>query len=83
KFSLANYDEEKKSFQAATKLSDTVADKQLKERTTITFNKIGAEQRDSILQAGIALQKAGVLPADVNVQKAVDDLIADQYVATN
>ncbi len=33
KFTLANYDEEKKSFQAATKLSDAVADKQLKERT--------------------------------------------------
>ena len=81
KYALANYAEEKKSFQAVTKLSDEVADKQLKERTTITFNKIGPEQRDSILQAGIALQKAGVLPADVNVQKAVDDLIDDKYVA--
>src|SRR6476661_4993034 len=83
KYSLANYADEKKSFQNATKLSDEIADRQLKERTTITFNKIGAEQRDSILQAGIALQKAGVLPADVDVKKAVDDLIADQYVATN
>jgi sulfonate transport system substrate-binding protein len=83
KYSLANYAEEKKSFQNATKLSDEIADRQLKERTTITFNKIGAEQRDSILQAGIALQKAGVLPANVDVKKAVDDLIADQYVATN
>jgi sulfonate transport system substrate-binding protein len=83
KFSLANYDAEKHAFQAATKLSDAVADKQLKERTTITFNKIGPEQRDSILQAGLALQKAGVLKDDVDVKKAVDDLIADQYVATN
>ncbi len=83
KFSLANYNEEKKSFQAATKLSDAVADKQLKERTTITFNKIGPAQRDSILQAGIALQKAGVIKPEVNVQQVLDDLIADQYVATN
>jgi sulfonate transport system substrate-binding protein len=83
KFSLANYAEEKDAFQAATKLSDAVADKQLKERTTITFNKIGPEQRDSILQAGLALQKAGVVAADVNVSKAVDDLIDAQYVATN
>ncbi|HEY4140060.1 MAG TPA: aliphatic sulfonate ABC transporter substrate-binding protein [Pseudolabrys sp.] len=83
KYSLANYAEEKKAFQAATKLSDAIADRQLKERTTITFNKIGPDQRDSILQAGIALQKAGVLKADVDVKKAVDDLIADQYVATN
>ena len=81
KYSLANYAEEKKSFQAATKLSDAIADRQLKERTTITFNKIGPEQRDSILQAGLALQKAGVLKADVDVKKAVDDLIDAQYVA--
>jgi sulfonate transport system substrate-binding protein len=80
KFSLANYAEEKKAFQAATKLSDAVADKQLKERTTITYNKIGPEQRDSILQAGIALQKAGVIPASVDVKKALDDLVDDKYV---
>jgi sulfonate transport system substrate-binding protein len=83
KLSLDNYADEKKAFQGATKLSDEVADRQLKERTTITYNKIGPEQRDSILQAGIALQKAGVVPADVDVQKALDDLIADGYVATN
>ena len=83
KHSLANYADEKKSFQAATKLNDAIADRQLQERTTITFNKIGPEQRDSILQAGIALQKAGVLKADVDVKKAVDDLIDDKYVATN
>ncbi|HXX26538.1 MAG TPA: aliphatic sulfonate ABC transporter substrate-binding protein [Pseudolabrys sp.] len=81
KYSLANYTEEKHAFQAATKLSDAVADKQLKERTTITFNKIGPEQRDSILQAGIALQKAGVIKPDVDVKKTLDDLIDDKYVA--
>ena len=80
KYSLANYDEEKKAFQAVTKLSDKIADIQLKERTDLHYNKIGPEQRDSILQAGIALQKAGVLPANVDVKKAVDDLIDDQYV---
>ena len=85
KYSLANYDEEKKAFQGATKLSDAIADKQLKERTTITYNKIGPAQRDSILQAGLALQKAGVVGADVNVPKVLDDLIDDKYVdaATN
>ena len=83
KFSLANYAEEKKAFQAATKLSDAIADKQLKERTTITYNKIGPEQRDSILQAGIALQKAGVIPANVDVKKALDDLIDDKYATAS
>jgi sulfonate transport system substrate-binding protein len=80
KYALANYDEEKKAFQAVTKLSDAVADKQLKERTDLHSNKIGPEQRDSILQAGIALQKAGVIKADVDVKKALDDLIDDKYV---
>ncbi|MGN6461874.1 MAG: aliphatic sulfonate ABC transporter substrate-binding protein, partial [Pseudolabrys sp.] len=55
-------------------------DKQLKERTKLTFNKIGAEQRDSILQAGIALQKAGVIPASVDVKKTLDDLVDDSFV---
>ena len=81
KYSLANYAEEKHAFQAATKLSDSIADKQLKERTTITFNKIGPEQRDSILQAGLALQKAGVIKPDVDVKKALDELVDDQWVA--
>jgi sulfonate transport system substrate-binding protein len=80
KYSLANYDEEKKAFQAATKLSDDIADIQLKERTDLNSNKIGAEQRDSILQAGLALQKAGVIKADVDVRKALDNLIAEDYV---
>src|SRR5436190_5344723 len=81
KYSLTNYAEEKHAFQAATKLSDAIADKQLKERTAITYNKIGAEQRDSILQAGLALQTAGVIKADVDVKKALDDLVDDQWVA--
>ncbi len=81
KYSLANYADEKHAFQAATKLSDAIADKQLKERTAITYNRIGSEQRDSILQAGIALQKAGVIKADVDVKKVLDDLIDDRWVS--
>jgi sulfonate transport system substrate-binding protein len=84
KFSLANYGEVKRTFIAVTKLPDAVVDKQLKERTELTHNKIGAAQRDSILQAGLALQQAGVIPASVDVKKTVDDLIDDRYVgATN
>jgi sulfonate transport system substrate-binding protein len=68
------------SFIAATKLPKPVVEKQLNERTDITNGHIGAPQRDSILQAGIALQKAGVIPANVDVAKAVSDLIDDSYV---
>jgi sulfonate transport system substrate-binding protein len=83
KYSLANYEVEKKVFIAATKLPDAVVDKQLKERTKLTFNKIGAEQRDSILQAGIALQKAGVIATSVDVKKVLDDLVDDSFVAAD
>jgi sulfonate transport system substrate-binding protein len=80
KYSLANYDKEKHAFQAATKLSDAIADKQLTERTTITFNTVGPEQRESILAAGLALQQAGVIKPAVDVKKTVDDLIDDKWV---
>jgi sulfonate transport system substrate-binding protein len=78
KYALANYDDLKKTFIAVTKLPDTVADKQLKERTDIGFSRIGAPQRESILAAGLALQQAGVIDTKVDVKAALDALIDDQ-----
>ena len=80
KYSLTHYDELKKNFISVTGLTDAVVDKQLKERTGLTFNRVGPAQRESILEAGLALQKAGVIGASVDVKKAVDDLIDDRYV---
>jgi sulfonate transport system substrate-binding protein len=78
KYSLANYDELKKTFIAVTKLPDAVVDKQLKERTELTHSRIGAPQRESILAAGLALQQAGVVDAKVDVKATLDALIDDQ-----
>lgn len=78
KYSLANYDDLKKTFIAVTKLPENVVDKQLKERTDLTFNRIGAPQRKSILAAGQALQQAGVIDAKIDVKAALDSLIDDQ-----
>jgi sulfonate transport system substrate-binding protein len=78
KYSLANYDDLKKTFIAVTKLPDNVVDKQLKERTDLNFSRIGAQQRESILAAGQALQQAGVIEAKTDVKAAVDSLIDDQ-----
>jgi len=83
KFSLANPDEVKKTFIAVTRLPDAVVDKQLKERTELTHSRIGAPQRDSILQAGLALQQAGVIPANVDVKATVEALIDDRVVLTH
>ena len=55
-----------------------MVDKQLKERTELTHSSIGAPQRESILAAGLALQQAGVIKADVDVKATVDALIDDR-----
>jgi sulfonate transport system substrate-binding protein len=81
KYCLANYDDEKRVFIAATKLPGEVVDIQLKERTDLTFNRIGAPQRDTILKAGLALQQAGVIAGNVDVKKALDDLVDDRFVS--
>jgi sulfonate transport system substrate-binding protein len=78
KYSVANYDDLKKTFIAATKLPDSVVDKQLKERTDLSHSRIGAPQRESILAAGIALQQASVIDAKVDVKATLDALIDDQ-----
>src|ERR1700692_3534971 len=78
KYSLANYDDLKKTFISVTKLPDAVVDKQLKERTELTHSRIGAPQRDSILAAGLALQQAGVVDAKVDVKATLDALVDDQ-----
>ena len=78
KYSVANYDDLKKTFIAITKLPDAVVDKQLKERTELTHSRIGAPQRNSILAAGLALQQAGVIDAKVDVKATLDGLIDDQ-----
>jgi sulfonate transport system substrate-binding protein len=78
KFALANPAEVKRVFIAATKLPDAVVDKQLNERTELTHSHIGAPQRDSIRAAGLALRQAGVIPATVDVDAAVAELIEDR-----
>ncbi len=84
KYSLAHPADVEKSFIAATRLPKEVVDKQLRERTDLTNGVIGKPQRESILAAGIALQQAGVIKANVDVKKVLDDLVdAGFVVATN
>ena len=80
KYCLANYDDEKRVFMEITKLPGEVVDIQLKERTDLSNSRIGPPQRDTILQAGLALQQAGVIASSVDVKKALDDLIDDRFV---
>lgn len=78
-WSLANPAELKKSLVTATKLPDTVIDKQL-QRTELTHGPIGKPQADTIIAAGLALQEAGVLDKNVDAKGVVGVLIDPQYL---
>jgi sulfonate transport system substrate-binding protein len=82
KWALKNPAEVTKALAAAAKIPEKVADKQLKERTELTHSAIGKPQHDSMLAAGLALQQAGVLPATVDVKKALDALIDTRFNAS-
>jgi len=80
-WALASPAELKGLLVAATKLPDAVIEKQLKERTELTHSRIGQAQKDAILAAGLALQKAEVIKPEVNVAQTVDALIDVKYTA--
>lgn len=82
RWALANPDQLTKLLAEAAKIPENVAAKQLKERTELTHSAIGKPQRESILAAGIALQKAGVVDAKVNIEQVVNDLIDERFNAT-
>lgn len=80
-WALANPAEFKSLLASASKLSDAVAARQL-ERTDLSTPIIGGRQRETILAAGLALQEAGVIPATVQVEAAVDSLLDTRFGKT-
>jgi sulfonate transport system substrate-binding protein len=79
KWSLAHPKEVAAYLAEAAKIPLKVAEKQLSERTELTHSAIGKPQQESILAAGLALQEAGVIAANVNVPKALDELIDTRF----
>jgi sulfonate transport system substrate-binding protein len=77
-WALANPKELAAALGAATKLPEAVVAKQL-ERSGFQTAKIGADQKETILAAGVALQKAGVLKDDVDVKATVEALVDPSY----
>lgn len=75
RYAVANYDQMKQATIAATKLSAAVVDRQLRERTDLTLSAIGPAQREQVLAAGTALQRAGVIALDVDVAAALGELL--------
>ena len=79
KYAIAHPDEVEKSFITATKLPKDIVEKQLRERTDLSNGTIGKAQRNTILAAGLALQQAGVIKADVDVKQTLDELIDTRF----
>lgn len=79
-FSLGNPAELKSIITVQAKLTDAIAARQL-ERTDLSTGAIGNRQRETIEGAGLALQQAGVIPAEVNVPAAAAALVDSSFVA--
>lgn len=73
-YALANPAELKEIISTSARISEPVAARQL-ERTDLTHSRIGDAQRETIEAAGLALQQAGVLAADVDVRAVATALI--------
>lgn len=79
-YALANPDSVKQALVAATRLPEAVIARQLT-RTDLSRPTIGPVQAESIRAAGLALQQAGVIPAETDVAAAVDGLIDTRFAA--
>ncbi len=79
KWALAHPDELAALLAEEAGIPVEVARKQLVERTELTHNRIGEAQRTSILEAGLALQGAGVVDASVDVEAVLDELIEQRF----
>lgn len=80
KWALENPDELAEILAEAADLSIEVAQAQL-DRTSFTTPKLGDPQYESILGAGEALQAAGEIEADVDVQAVLDELFDPSFTA--
>jgi sulfonate transport system substrate-binding protein len=75
---LANPKQVQAALVAAAKLPDAVIEKQLT-RTDFSHKSIGALQTGAIVAAGVALQEAGVIKADVDVKAAASALVDRRF----
>ena len=62
-----------------SKLTDAVAARQL-ERTDLSNPSIGTSQKVVILAAADVLKKAGVIPADTDIQVVANSLIDPSFL---
>lgn len=81
-WALANPAEFRALIVKETRLPEAVVAKQL-ERTDLSNPSINAEVAETVLAAGLALQKAGVVKPDVDVKATVGALIDTRFALPN
>lgn len=77
-YALAHPDEVKAALVKTAKLPDAIIARQLT-REDFSHSRIGDKQRAFVLDAGKALQQAGVVDEKVNVEVVVNELIDPSY----
>jgi len=80
-YALAHPEELRRIFALQAKQTEAVAALQLGERTDLSSAALDAPKRKTIVEAGLALQQAGVIPANVNVIASADELIDTSFTA--
>ncbi len=81
-WALKNPDELKKLLVAETKLPDAVIAKQLERTDLANASTSVASTKETILAAGLALQKAGVIESKSDVKATVDALIDTRFAVS-
>jgi sulfonate transport system substrate-binding protein len=77
---LQNPEALKKMLIQVGKLDEAVAARQL-ERTDLRKSAIGSAQQRTIKAAGEVLQRVGVVPAGIDIEKVVNDLLDGTFTA--
>ncbi len=78
-YALAHPEELRRIFAIQAKQTETVAALQLGQRTDLSSAALDAPKRKTIVEAGLALQQAGVIPANVDVVASTDVLIDNSF----
>ncbi|HEX2654761.1 MAG TPA: aliphatic sulfonate ABC transporter substrate-binding protein [Xanthobacteraceae bacterium] len=79
-YALQNPEALKKMLIQVGKLDEAVAARQL-ERTDLRKSAIGSAQQRTIKAAGEVLQRVGVVPAGIDIEKVVNDLLDGTFTA--
>ena len=78
-YALAYPEELRRIFSIQAKQTEAVAALQLGQRTDLSSAALDAPKRKTIVEAGLALQQAGVISASVNVVAIADALIDNSF----